>query len=43
MNWTRPRRSGSGPAARTQPARDKWRVFFDPAGHAFCLSIQIPE
>ena len=26
-----------------QPAPDRWRVLLDPAGHPFCLSIQIPE
>jgi hypothetical protein len=28
--------------AATQPAPDRWRVLFDPAGHPFCLSAQIP-
>jgi hypothetical protein len=26
-----------------QPAPDRYRIFLDPAGHPFCLSIQIPE
>jgi hypothetical protein len=32
-------------AVRTdnQPSPDRWRVLLDPAGHPFCLSIQIPE
>ena len=25
-----------------QPAPDRWRVLFDPAGHPFCLMTQIP-
>lgn len=29
--------------AATQPAVDRWRVLFDPAGHPFCLSSQIPD
>jgi len=29
--------------APTQPQPDRWRVLFDPAGHPFCLSTQIPE
>jgi hypothetical protein len=29
--------------AGVQPAPDRWRVYFDPAGHPFCLSTQIPE
>ena len=29
--------------AAVQPAPDRWRVLFDPAGHPFCLSTQIPE
>ena len=29
--------------APEQPAPDRWRVLLDPAGHPFCLSIQIPE
>lgn len=28
--------------AAVQPAPDRWRVLLDPAGHPFCLSIQIP-
>jgi hypothetical protein len=26
-----------------QPAPERWRVLFDPAGHPFCLSTQIPD
>jgi hypothetical protein len=26
-----------------QPAPDRYRIFVDPAGHPFCLSIQIPD
>jgi hypothetical protein len=26
-----------------QPSPDRWRVLFDPAGHPFCLSTQIPD
>jgi Glyoxalase-like domain len=29
--------------ADEQPGPDRWRVLFDPAGHPFCLSSQIPE
>ncbi len=29
--------------AAIQPNPDRWRVLFDPAGHPFCLSTQIPE
>lgn len=29
--------------AALQPAPDRWRVLFDPAGHPFCLSTQIPD
>ncbi len=29
--------------AADQPAPDRWRVFFDPAGHPFCFTTQIPE
>lgn len=29
--------------AADQPARDRYRVLLDPAGHPFCLSTQIPE
>jgi hypothetical protein len=25
-----------------QPQPDQWRVFFDPAGHPFCLTANIP-
>lgn len=28
--------------AVVRPARDRWRVLFDPAGHPFCLTSQIP-
>jgi hypothetical protein len=35
-------RLGAVPAA-DQPSPDTFRVFFDPAGHPFCLSKQIPE
>ncbi len=28
--------------AEFQPAPDRWRVLFDPAGHPFCLTTQIP-
>jgi hypothetical protein len=28
--------------APVQPAPDRWRVLFDPAGHPFCLTTQIP-
>jgi hypothetical protein len=28
--------------AETQPGPDKWRVYFDPAGHPFCLTVTIP-
>ncbi len=28
--------------AETQPGPDRWRVFFDPAGHPFCLTVTIP-
>jgi hypothetical protein len=34
-------RLGARPAAQ-QPAPDRWRVLFDPAGHPFCLTNQIP-
>jgi hypothetical protein len=30
-------------SADEQPEPDRWRVLFDPAGHPFCLSIQIPD
>lgn len=26
-----------------QPAPGRWRVLFDPAGHPFCVTTQIPE
>jgi hypothetical protein len=29
--------------AADQPAPDRYVVLFDPAGHPFCLSTQIPE
>jgi hypothetical protein len=29
--------------ADVQPSPDRWRVLLDPAGHPFCLSVQIPE
>ncbi len=29
--------------AADQPAPDRYRVMFDPAGHPFCLTTQIPE
>ncbi len=29
--------------AANQPAPDRWRVLFDPAGHPFCFTTQIPE
>ena len=29
--------------AAEQPGPDRWRVLYDPAGHPFCLSSQIPE
>lgn len=29
--------------ASDQPAPDRWRVMFDPAGHPFCFSTQIPD
>jgi hypothetical protein len=35
-------RLGARPAPE-QPAPESWRVLFDPAGHPFCLSSQIPE
>jgi len=28
--------------APIQPVLDRWRVLFDPAGHPFCLTTQIP-
>lgn len=36
------REAGAVPAA-SQPAPDRWRVMLDPAGHPFCLSVQIPD
>jgi catechol 2,3-dioxygenase-like lactoylglutathione lyase family enzyme len=29
--------------AQDQPEPDRWRVLFDPAGHPFCLTNQIPD
>lgn len=29
--------------ATEQPAPDKWRVLFDPAGHPFCITSLIPD
>ena len=29
--------------ADEQPGPDLWRVLLDPAGHPFCLTVQIPE
>jgi Glyoxalase-like domain len=29
--------------AATQPSPDAWRVFFDPDGHPFCLTVGIPD
>jgi hypothetical protein len=28
--------------AEVQPQPDRWSVLIDPAGHPFCLSIQLP-
>ncbi len=28
--------------AETQPRPDRWRVYLDPAGHPFCLTVAIP-
>lgn len=28
--------------AEDQPNPDEWRVYFDPAGHPFCLTANIP-
>ena len=25
-----------------QPQPDEWRIFYDPAGHPFCLTVNIP-
>jgi hypothetical protein len=38
---TEAERLGARPAP-DQPVPDKWRVLFDPAGHPFCLTTQIP-
>ncbi len=32
-----------GRLAPYQPASDRWRVLFDPAGHPFCVTNQIPD
>lgn len=29
--------------ADTQPSPEAWRVFLDPDGHPFCLTVTIPE
>ena len=29
--------------SENQPEPDRWRVYFDPAGHPFCLTTQIPD
>ncbi len=29
--------------AGEQPDPSRWRVLFDPAGHPFCLSTQVPD
>lgn len=29
--------------AEHQPNPEEWRVLFDPAGHPFCLTTQIPD
>jgi hypothetical protein len=29
--------------APEQPARDRWRVLIDPAGHPFCITVLIPD
>jgi hypothetical protein len=34
-------RLGARPAP-IQPEPDRWRVMFDPAGHPFCLTAEIP-
>jgi hypothetical protein len=34
-------RLGAVPAP-VQPAPERWRVLFDPAGHPFCLTTQTP-
>jgi hypothetical protein len=28
--------------AEDQPQPDQWRIYFDPAGHPFCLTANIP-
>ena len=28
--------------AEHQPGPDRWRVLFDPAGHPFCFTTQVP-
>lgn len=28
--------------AAEQPRPDRWRVFLDPAGHPFCVTVNIP-
>lgn len=28
--------------AEYQPQPDQWRTYFDPAGHPFCLTVNIP-
>jgi hypothetical protein len=38
---TQARRLGAA-SAPAQPAPDRRRVLFDPAGHPFCLTTQIP-
>ena len=30
-------------SAGAQPAPDRWHVLFDPAGHPFCLTTQVPR
>jgi hypothetical protein len=37
-----PQRLGATPAA-FQPAPERRRILFDPAGHPFCLTTQIPR
>ena len=32
-----------GSLAPEQPDPERWRVLFDPAGHPFCLTTQIPS
>lgn len=36
-------RAAGAVLAEVQPQPDRWRVLLDPAGHPFCLSIQIPD